>query len=112
MLLSGRLIAEFFSPNGKGVNKLLRMGATPITSPEELLEALGFEQEQDKERQAKLFIELLPEEKKVVALLREASPRDELIRAMKMPTPTANALLSVMEIKGLIKEEMGEIRLI
>ena len=52
-----------------------------------------------------------PEEKKIVALLREPTPRDDLIRAMKMPTPTANALLSIMEIKGLIKEEVGEIKL-
>ena len=44
-------------------------------------------------------------------LLREPISRDDLIRAIKMPIPTANALLSVMEIKGLIKEEMGEIRL-
>jgi len=28
-----------------------------------------------------------------------------------MPIPNANAILSVMEIKELIKEEMGEIRL-
>ena len=36
--------------------------------------------------------------------------RDELIREMKTSTGIANALLSVMEIKGLIKEELGEIR--
>jgi hypothetical protein len=29
---------------------------------------------------------------------------------MKLSTGDANALLSVMEIKGLIKEELGEIR--
>ena len=47
----------------------------------------------------------------MVELLREPIPRDDLIRAMKLPIPTANAVLSVMEIKELIKEEMGEIRL-
>jgi len=29
---------------------------------------------------------------------------------MKMPTGIANSMLSIMEIKGLIKEELGEIR--
>jgi hypothetical protein len=29
-----------------------------------------------------------------------------------MPVPTANAILSVMEIKELIKEELGEIKLV
>lgn len=121
-LITARLATEYnrdvlvvpgsiFSPNSKGVNKLLHQGATPVTCSEEVLEALGFELPKNKEKQAKLFADLLPEEKLVVNLLREPSPRDELIRAMKMPTPAANALLSVMEIKGLIKEEIGEIRL-
>lgn len=121
-LITARLTTEYnrdllvvpgsiFSSNSKGVNKLLRAGATPITSSEDVLEALGFEIPGKEEKQAKLFLDLLPEEKKVVDLLREPIPRDDLIRAMKMPTPTANALLSVMEIKGLIKEELGEIRL-
>ena len=36
--------------------------------------------------------------------------RDDLIRSMNIDTGEANVLLSVMEIKGFIKEEMGEIR--
>ena len=121
-LITARLATEYnrdvlavpgpiFSPNSKGTNKLLRQGATPVTSAEEVLEALGFEMEKDEKKQAKLFLDLSPEEKTVVNLLREPVPRDDLIRAMKMPVPTANALLSVMEIKELIKEELGEIRL-
>jgi len=121
-LITARLTTEYnrdllivpgsiFSPNSKGTNRLLRLGATPITCAEDVLEALGFKLEKDKEKQAKLFFDLSPEEKTVVDLLREPFPRDDLIRAMEMPTPTANALLSVMEIKGLIKEEMGEIKL-
>jgi len=121
-LITARLTTEYnrdllvvpgsiFSPNSKGTNRLLHQGATPITCAEDVLEALGFEQEKDEEKQAKLFLDLSPEEKIVADLLREPFPRDDLIRAMKMPTPTANALLSVMEIKGLIKEELGEIRL-
>jgi len=122
-LITARLTTEYnrdllvvpgsiFSPNSKGVNKLLHQGATPVTCAEDVLEALGFELPKDKEKQAKLFLDLSPEEKIIVGLLREPSPRDDLIRAMKMPTPTANALISVMEIKGLIKEELGEIRLL
>ncbi len=122
-LITARLTTEYnrdllvvpgsiFSSNSKGTNRLLRQGATPVTCAEDVLEALGFEQEKDKEKQAKLFEDLSPEEKKIVELLREPIPRDDLIRAMKIPIPTANALLSVMEIKELIKEELGEIRLI
>jgi hypothetical protein len=42
--------------------------------------------------------------------LREPMPRDELIRSLLIPIQNANSLLSVMEIKNLIKEELGEIR--
>jgi len=121
-LITARLATEYnrdvlavpgsiFSSSSKGTNRLIRQGATPVTCPEDVLEALGFEKPKDKEKQAKLFADLSPEEKKVVDLLREPIPRDDLIRAMKMPIPNANAILSIMEIKELIKEEMGEMRL-
>ena len=121
-LITARLTTEYnrdlmvvpgsiFSPNSKGTNRLLRQGATPVTSSEDVLEALGFQKEKDEEKQKKLFEDLSPEEKMVVELLREPTERDNLIRAMKLPIPTANAILSVMEIKELIKEELGEIRL-
>src|SRR3989344_928459 len=120
-LITARLTTEYnrdllvvpgsiFSPNSKGTNRLLHQGATPVTCAEDVLEALGFELDKDEKKQAKLFFDLLPEEKIVMEILRNPTSRDDLIRAIKMPTPTANALLSVMEIKGLIKEEMGEIR--
>ncbi|PIR68088.1 DNA-protecting protein DprA [Candidatus Nomurabacteria bacterium CG10_big_fil_rev_8_21_14_0_10_35_16] len=122
-LITARLTTEYnrdllavpgsiFSTNSKGTNKLIRAGATPVTCTEDVLEALGFELKKDEEKQRKLFADLLPEEKRVVDFLREPISRDELIQAMKMPTPKVNAILSVMEIKGLIKEEFGEIKLI
>jgi len=102
---------NIFSSSSRGTNKLIKLGATPITKPEDLLEALGFELPNKEDKQQKLFADLSPEEKKVVDMLREPIPRDELIRNMKMPIPQANALLSIMEIKEVIKEELGEIRL-
>ncbi len=121
-LITARLTTEYnrdllvvpgsiFSSNSKGTNRLLHQGATPVTCAEDVLEALGFELPKDEEKQAKLFEDLSSEEKKIVELIREPIGRDNLIRAMKMPIPAGNALLSIMEIKGLIKEEMGEIRL-
>jgi len=121
-LITARLTTEYnrdllvvpgsiFSTNSNGTNRLLKQGATPITCAEDVLEALGFELPKDEEKQKRLFQDLSPEEKKVIDLLREPVGRDDLIRLMKTPIPTANAMLSVMEIKGLIKEEMGEVRL-
>lgn len=120
-LITARLATEYnrdllvvpgsiFSPTSRGANRLLHQGATPVTSSEDVLEALGFELEKDEEKQKKLFEDLSPEEKRVINLLREPMERNELIKALKIGTADANALLSVMEIKELIKEEMGEIR--
>src|SRR3972149_4779821 len=122
-LITARLTTEYnrdllvvpgsiFSSNSKGTNRLLRQGATPITCSEDVLEALGFELPKDEEKQARLFADLSPEEKKITELLREPIFRDDLIRTMKLPIPAANAMLTIMEIKGLIKEELGEIRLV
>ena len=121
-LITARLATEYnrdvlavpgtiYSPSAKGTNRLIRQGATPITGVDDLLEALGFEKEEEEEKQQKLFEDLSTEEKKVIDLLREPMPRDELIRALGIPIQNANSLLTVMEIKNLIKEEVGEIRL-
>ena len=83
----------------------------PVTCAEDVLIELGFEKPKDEDRQQQLFEESSKEEQNVLKLLREPTPRDDLIRALKMSTQDANSLLSVMEIKGLIKEEFGEIRL-
>ena len=102
---------SIFSPNSKGTNKLIRLGATPVTSSIDVLDALGFNIEKDTVHQAKLFEDLSEEEQKVIDILREPIPKDELIKKLKLPIHEANTLLSVLEIKGLIKEELGEIRL-
>ena len=93
----------------KGTNQLIRQGATPITCSDDILEALGFKTDVASKQQ-NLFDDATDEEKSVLKLLTEPIERDELIRKMKMSTGVANAMLSVMEIKGLIKEELGEIR--
>jgi DNA processing protein len=105
LAVPGNINSDF----SKGTNKLIRQGATPITSSDDILEALGFKIDK-KSKQESLFEDALPEERAVLKILVEPIARDELIRSMKIPTAEANALLSVMEIKGLIREELGEIR--
>jgi DNA processing protein len=105
LALPGPINSEY----SKGTNRLIRQGATPITSSEDILEALGFKVDQTI-KQNSLFEDTTAEEKKVLKILEEPMERDDLIREMKMPTGDANTILSVMEIKGLIKEELGEIR--
>ena len=101
---------SIFSTTSTGTNKLLKQGAIPITTSEELLEALGFEVETVSQSQEERYADASKDEKKILELLHEPMERDELIRMSGMDTATANALLSIMEIKELIKEELGEIQ--
>ncbi len=99
---------SIFSELSQAPNELLRLGATPITSASELLEALGFER--SAQPPLDLFSLCSPEEERVLQLLPRPKSRGDLIREMNMSTAKANALLSHMEMKGLVKESGGELR--
>jgi len=118
-LITARLAAEYnrdvltvpgsvFARNSEGPHLLIRLGATPITSAGELLDALGFESgsEDAGERD---YSDCSDEEKKLLELLSGPISRDELIARSGFAVSRANALLSILEIKGLIKESMGEV---
>lgn len=93
-----------FDEGGAGGHLFMKLGAAPVRSSEDILEALGLE------AGAKQQADLEPDERKVVNLLGSPIERDELIRELGLPVPEANALLLGMELKGLIKESGGEIR--
>jgi DNA processing protein len=99
---------SIFSKNSEAPNELIRMGATPITSPQELLEALGFQVTE--QTPMDLFSQCTPDEESLLKLLAAPLLRGELIRKLEIPTFKANILISQMELKGLIKESGGEIR--
>jgi DNA processing protein len=99
-----------FSSNSRGTNTLIRQGATPVTTSEEVLDALGFSVEKPKQSDKEKYADCGKDEMKIIELLREPMEHDELVRSSGMDIATANALLSIMEIKELIKEELGEIR--
>ena len=101
---------SIFSQASRGVHQFLRLGATPITSVNDLLEALHLEVKTDQEKATQELLDASPEEIQVLEILREPIPRDDLIRELGMSMSEANSLLSLMEIKGLIKEELGEMR--
>jgi len=104
---------SIFSLNSVGTNNLIKQGATPVTSGYNVLQALGLASNLPWQTQTSLpLADLSPLEKKIVELLVvEALPRDELIIQLDLPTSETNSTLAVMEIKGIIKETMGEIRL-
>ncbi len=117
-LITAKLTAEYnrnllvvpgsiFSPESAGVHQFLKLGATPITSVDDLLQALNLA---PREKRIVLRGDVSDEEMKVIDALASPRARDELIAALELPITEANILLSMMEIKGLITEELGTIR--
>ena len=96
---------SIFSEGGAGGHIFMKLGAAPCRSASDILEAVGIVEEKNIET-----LNLTSEEEEVLALLSEPIPRDELIRALGLPTGDANVLLAQMEIRGLIAESLGSIR--
>jgi DNA processing protein len=103
---------SIFSKNSEGPNMLIRLGATPIRSSEDILEALGFKINETPQNLELKYSDCSEDEMLVIKILIEPMIKDELVRAMKMPISKASTVISIMEIKGLIKESFGEIRLV
>jgi DNA processing protein len=122
-LITSRLATEYnkdvlavpgsvFSKTSEGPHLLIRLGATPITKSEDILEALGLEDKNSAPRNLELeYSNCSDDEKKIIEILREPKSRDEILRTLNLPTSQVNAVLSIMELKGLISESLGEIRL-
>lgn len=106
----GAVPGPITSPTSDGPHMLIRLGAALIRDHRDVLELLDLKSLDEDET---LFNteDLGPEEKAMISLLiEETLTRDELIRKSKLDTGKASATLSLLEIKGLIVEEMGEVR--
>ncbi|OHB06280.1 MAG: DNA protecting protein DprA [Candidatus Zambryskibacteria bacterium RIFCSPLOWO2_01_FULL_47_33] len=97
------------SPTSDGPHMLIRLGAALIRDSNDALELLGL-QRKDEHPTLVDIEELSDEEKVLIKILERPCPRDELIRRSKLDIGNASATLSLLEIKGLIIEELGEVR--
>lgn len=95
------------SPTSDGPHMLIRLGAALVRDSNDVLELLGLEKNEIREDALE---ELSETEKIFIKLLDNPKSRDELVRLSKLDTGTASAALSLLEIKGLIREELGEVR--
>ncbi len=128
-LITARLATEYnrdvlvlpgsiWNSTSEGPHMLLRLGATPIRNSSDLLEALGIKDESTSALaspdEAKYF-DCSEKEMNIIKLLNEPLPRDQILREaqaqFQMPISETQTLLSLLELKGLIKESLGEVRL-
>ena len=97
------------STTSTGPHMLIRLGAALVRDHNDLLELLGLKRKD--EAPSLMDVEGLSDEEKVfITALENPLSRDELIQKSRLDTGVANAILSLLEIKGLIKEELGEVR--
>jgi len=97
---------SIFSKSSEGINYLMKNGATPVASADDVLEALGLKEPLENRT---LFEDLTNKEKEVLEYLKTPLTRDELLEKIKMPSSDFNVLLSTLELKNLIEEKMGKI---
>ncbi len=97
---------SIFSESSFGPHMLLSLGATPITSSEDILRALTIEVSPSAPHER---ADISETEKRVLTILTEPRTRDELTDALSLPASEASILLSTMELKGLIAQELGKI---
>lgn len=91
--------------HSQGTNALIKQGATPITKPEDVLEAIGIPEETIR---AAPFAGT-PEEESVLAALDEALGIDDIIKKTRLPSETVLAAATTLEIAGAIKNIGGGI---
>ena len=99
---------ELGKDTGKGVNRLIREGATLVRHADDILLALGFEPSVDP-LQGTLPTDLNDAEIKIMEALTEALVKDELIEQTELSAQEASIALSSLLIRGLIVERLGKI---
>ena len=105
----GAVPGPIHSSTSEGPHMLIRLGAALIRDHNDVLELLGLKRRDEHPTLADVE-DLTNEEKIFIKLLERPCARDELIRKSKLDTGMASAILSLLEIKGLIAEELGEVR--
>ncbi len=101
----GAVPGPITSTSSAGANWLLRMGATPITSADDILQELGLTPHATSDLSA--YLSLTPQESCVIQALSEPKTKDDLMQELEISPQDANIIFSTLEIKGVIRETLG-----
>ncbi len=100
---------DIFSDALKGNLQFLKLGATPVTEPSDILDVLGLDRQIDAQTASLHDLNLPNDELAILNALDEAKSKDELLEASKLPISKFNITFSKLELKGFIKEELGKV---
>jgi DNA processing protein len=95
------------SKNSIGPNNLIKIGAKLVTSYEDILEELNLEFAKDYKQNREILPENDEEAKILKHLSKEPTHVDILIKKTKMDARTINSIITLMEIKGKVRDLGG-----
>ncbi len=112
------LPGSIFSETSKGPLALIKSGATPICSPEDLHKLLGLKSDlilEDSPEKAEEYIRekiqnCSEEEVLILSKLNTPKTREELLAETGLELTKMQISISMLEIRGLISEEYGCVR--
>lgn len=99
---------SIYSKNSEGTNSLIRMGAKAVARVEDILEEFNLDLD-PRIKEAKRILPDSPEEETVLNNLSSDEPLhiDKLAQKVGIKTPALSSLLTLMEIKGMIRDIGG-----
>jgi len=98
---------NIYNPHSRGTNHLIQQGAFPVLNPKDILEALDLNLVAEQQA-AQLTLPVDPVESQVYTLLgSEPVHVDEISIRTEMPVEAITAALTMMELKGLVRQVGG-----
>ena len=97
---------SIFSSGSEGTNSLIKDGAHPVTSAEDLVEVFSLAKEKDGGSVA-MKGSLSEQERSLMEMLKEPISKNELIALSKRPVTEVSATITSLEIKGRLTESNG-----
>lgn len=98
---------SIYSPVSIGPNKLIKLGAKPVTCAADIIDALDLAQVSAYIDNKKIMPESAEEEHIISRLTHEPIHINELVRLTKLGTGIINSTLTIMEMKGMVRNLGG-----
>ena len=99
---------EIFSANSQGPNSLIKSGAKLVTSANDILEELNLQNTKISEKVRKIIPDSKEEALVLKILSQEPTHIDRILKLTKLGINVASSTLSIMEIKGMVKDMGGK----
>ncbi len=94
---------NIYSPNSKGPNNLIKQGAKPVTCAQDILDELNLSMATAYQQTKEIIPETKEEEVLLKIITKEPIHINKIVQQSKMPAHQVSATLTMMEMKGKIR---------